>query len=72
VVGGVELGERIRAQIGAKVLDQMMDDLMEGLVRMARAEAARRRKANKYLRGAEGEQEGGGEDIRQPQDGGTG
>jgi hypothetical protein len=32
----MELGEEIRARIGAEVLDQMLDDLVEGLVNMAR------------------------------------
>jgi hypothetical protein len=35
----MELGEQIRARIGAEVLDQMLDDLVEGLVSMARAKA---------------------------------
>ena len=37
----MELGEQIRARIGTEVLDQMLDDLVEGLVTMARAEAER-------------------------------
>jgi hypothetical protein len=37
----MELGEQIRARIGAEVVDQMLDDLVEGLVSMARAEAER-------------------------------
>ena len=35
------LGEQIRTRIGIEVLDQMLDDLVEGLVSMARAEAER-------------------------------
>jgi len=37
----MELGEQIRARIGAEVIDQVLDDLVEGLVSMARAEAER-------------------------------
>lgn len=37
----MELGEQIRARMGAEVLDQMLDDLVEGQVGMARAEAER-------------------------------
>ena len=41
----MELGEQIRTRIGTEVLDQMLDDLVEGLVGMARAEAERRTRA---------------------------
>ncbi len=41
----MELGEQIRARIGTEVLDQMLDDLVEGLVSMARAEADRAMRA---------------------------
>jgi hypothetical protein len=41
----MELGDQIRTRIGAEVLDQMLDDLVEGLVIMARAEAERAARA---------------------------
>jgi len=41
----MELGEQIRARIGAEVVDQMLDDLVEGLVSMARAGAERAARA---------------------------
>jgi len=41
----MELGEQIRARIGAEVIDQMLDDLVEGLVAMARAESERSTRA---------------------------
>jgi len=41
----MELAEQIRTRIGTEVLDQMLDDLVEGLVSMARAEAERRTRA---------------------------
>ena len=40
-----ELGEQIRARIGAEAVDQMLDDLVEGLVSMARSEAERTARA---------------------------
>jgi hypothetical protein len=35
----MSLGDQIRAYIGPDVLDRMLDDLVDGLVAMARAQA---------------------------------